>query len=131
MRPVLGALLGVVILLLPSACRRVDRVVDTLRVEWTLTPTAPVVNGDSAVEIVLHHPDGAAVLDAALDLEGHMTHPGMAPVIAPLVAAGDGRYRVDVAFTMSGDWVLFVSGRLDDGRVVRQRIGELVVRSAG
>lgn len=129
-RTVIGALLGVV-LLVPSACRRADGVVDTLRVEWTLTPPAPAVNDASAVDILVHDADGQPVLDANLDLEGHMTHPGMAPVVARLAATGEGRYRAGVTFTMSGDWVLFVNGRLGDGRIVRQRIGELVVRSAG
>jgi len=113
------------------ACREAEGIVDNLRVQWVLTPSAPAVNGASALEIVLHDAEGALVLDADLDLEAHMTHPGMAPVIVPFIVAGEGRYLADVAFTMSGDWVVFVSGRLHDGRVVRQRVADLVVRNVG
>ncbi len=130
-RRVIGALLGVVLLLLPSACRQAESLAGTLRVEWTLTPPVPIVDQASSIAIVIY--DGADVpaLDADLDLEAHMTHPGMAPAVVPLAAAGEGRYHASITFTMTGDWVLMVRGHLRDGRAVRQRIGELIVRSAG
>jgi hypothetical protein len=117
--------------LLGAGCGRAADSAAPLRIEWTMLPATPAVDQPTDVELVLRHPDGAAILDADLDLEGHMTHPGMAPVVADLVAAGDGTYRTRLTFTMAGDWVLLVRGRLADGAAVRREAGRMVVRSGG
>ena len=49
---------------------------------------------------------------ARLRLEGLMSHPGMAPVVAEVVERGDGAYDAPLQFTMAGDWILFVTGQL-------------------
>jgi hypothetical protein len=57
-----------------------------------------------------------------------MSHPGMQPVFADVYEVGRGRYRAPLHFTMAGDWVLLVSGRLPDGRSVERRIEVAGVR---
>jgi hypothetical protein len=65
---------------------------------------------------------------ARLRVEGHMAHPGMAPVLAEARDLGRGRYQADLTFTMAGDWFLIVSGALPDGRRVEHRIDIAGVR---
>jgi hypothetical protein len=60
------------------------------------------------------------VKGASLRLEAHMSHPGMAPVVADLIER-DGIYESRVQLTMAGPWVIVASGELADGRrIVKQ-----------
>ena len=62
------------------------------------------------------------VAGARLRVEGHMTHPGMAPVTADVRETGPGAYEAALSFTMAGDWVLVLDGALDDGRRLRRHL---------
>jgi hypothetical protein len=95
-----------------------------------IVPPSPVVGGDTVIELGVHDAAGKAFSDAALELEAHMTHPGMAPVIEPAVADGQGRYKITLRFTMAGTWILFVKGTLADRRLVDHRLGEVTVLPA-
>ena len=103
-----------------GACRR-PAAADTITVEWSLAPTPPVVGGSTLTLRVL---DAARrpVRGAALKVEGHMSHPGMSPVLASVAERGDGLYEAELQFTMRGDWILLVSGSLSSGAAVRHRI---------
>jgi hypothetical protein len=59
-----------------------------------------------------------------------MSHPGMAPVIAPATETAAGVYRVDLHFDMAGDWILQVTGALRDGRRIDRRIDIPDVRTS-
>jgi hypothetical protein len=109
-----------------AACRP-STPADELTVHWQMVPAAPVVGREVAADVTIQLPNGRPVVAARLNLEGHMSHPGMAPVIAPLTHQGDGRYRAAVTLTMSGGWAMFVSGELADGRAVRQRVADVAV----
>jgi hypothetical protein len=91
---------------------------------WTLSPQ-PASMGPSTLTMMLPAPG------AQLQVEGHMSHPGMAPVVARAEDLGQGRYRAEFTFTMAGDWSLMVSGRLADGRAVEHRIDVAGVRPRG
>jgi hypothetical protein len=119
-----GAVLAVAMMLV-TACRPSSPAAD-LTVQWQLTPAAPVVGREVAADVTIQLPSGRPVLGARLNLEGHMSHPGMAPVIAPMTHVGEGRYRAVITLTMSGDWAMFVSGELADGQAVRQRVADVV-----
>ena len=64
-------------------------------------------------------------------IEGHMTHAGMAPLMAEAVERAPGVYDAAFAFTMQGDWVLLVSVNLPDGTRVERRIDVANVRPSG
>jgi hypothetical protein len=55
---------------------------------------------------------------AQLQIQGFMSHPGMAPLMVTAVEKGDGVYEAPLQFTMAGDWILRVTGQLPDGRKV-------------
>jgi len=128
-----GAGAGAIALLaagLSSGCTRDAAVSPRVDVSWTLSPSAPVV-GPAVLTITLHEPAGDAVKGATVRLEGQMSHPGMAPVLADGHERGPGVYEVPFAFTMPGDWVLLVSAALPGGRRAERRIDVANVRPAG
>jgi hypothetical protein len=105
-----------------AACGRQHAVADDVTVEWTLTPRAPVAGGDTLAEITLRDGARRLVRGATLQIEGHMSHPGMTPLIASAAERDDGVYQIRLRFTMRGDWTLVVSGELPDGRRINHRI---------
>lgn len=97
-----------------AACRTASGVT----VEWRLEPVPPVVGVSHVARVRVLDPGRGEVVGARLRLEAHMTHPGMAPEIADLIEVAGGTYEGQIVFSMSGDWVLVVSGELGDGRRV-------------
>jgi len=81
--------------------------------------------------ITLRDRSQAPVVGAKLRLEGQMSHPGMAPVVAELAERGDGQYEAQMQLTMAGDWILVVSGQLRDGTRIVKQIDLAGVRPAG
>lgn len=63
--------------------------------------------------------DAESVTKATLSLEGHMTHPGMAPVVTAMKEVSPGRYQAPLPLAMTGDWVLVLTGTLADGSRVQ------------
>jgi hypothetical protein len=89
----------------------------------------PVGNGKAVTALTVQVADkaGKAVTNAAVSLEGNMSHAGMSPVEADSVhdgddGASDGQYTVPFAFTMLGDWVVTAYVKLPDGTVNQQDI---------
>jgi hypothetical protein len=89
----------------------------------------PVNGGKDATALTVQVADqtGKAVTDAAVSLEGNMSHAGMSPVESDSVrdgddGASDGQYTVPFAFNMLGDWVVTVYVKLADGTVSQQDI---------
>jgi hypothetical protein len=83
----------------------------------------PANTGVSAIVTVRIWPGlgGPPIPGARLSLEGHMSHPGMAPVVAPMTDRGDGRYQARLPLTMTGEWSLVITGRLPSGsRIVEE-----------
>jgi hypothetical protein len=96
--------------------------------ELTVTPSPPVV-GEANVAIVLAQPDGIAIRDAKLNVEGNMNHAGMKPSLAELKETQPGRYEGKLDFTMGGDWFLLVTAILPDGSRVERRFDVPAVKS--
>lgn len=101
---------------------------DDVRVEWQVTPS-PASVGPATVRFSLVDAAGRPVPGARLSVEGHMTHPGMAPVVAEVHETGRGAYEAALSFTMAGDWILIVEGELSDGRRLRRPLSVPGVRA--
>lgn len=108
--------------MLGAACRRAPSVVNDVRVEWKITPSPPIAGGATLAELMLRDSARRPVRGARLRVEGHMSHPGMAPVMATAAERDDGVYEVRLPLTMRGAWILVVTGELPDGRRINHRI---------
>jgi len=64
---------------------------------------------------------GKPLSGAHINLEGNMSHAGMAPVFADAAEAEPGRYRANMKLTMAGDWVMLVHLTLPDGAKVERQ----------
>jgi hypothetical protein len=103
-----------------GACRGQAAAAADVQVSLSLSPTPPAV-GATTVSVGLAQANGSPIDGAVVEVEGDMTHAGMAPVSAQAVPTGDGRYATrDFQFTMSGDWVLTVRATLPDGRRIER-----------
>jgi YtkA-like len=103
---------------------------DAISITWTLDPSPPVVGTPVVARMTLRDREQKPVIGARLRLEGLMSHPGMAPVVADVVERGDGAYDAPLQFTMAGDWILLVTGQLADGSQLKKRIEIAGVRPA-
>jgi hypothetical protein len=110
-----------------SACGRGSQSDSSLSLAWTLRP-APPIAGPATLTVTVRDRAGEPVSNATLHLEGHMSHAGMAPVLADGAQRTPGVYEVPFSFTMQGDWVLLVSATLPDGRRTERRIDVANVR---
>jgi hypothetical protein len=97
-------------------------------ITWTLSRRTV---GPATLTLTLRDAAGAGVPGATVRVEGHMTHPGMTPILTTAADRAGGVYQADVEFTMAGDWVLLVTAALPDGRRVERRIDVANVRPAG
>ena len=103
------------------------RETNAISLSSALTPSSPVV-GPATLTVTLRNSSGSVVTGAKVRLEGHMSHPGMTPVIADAAERTPGVYVAPFSFTMPGDWVLLVSAALSDGGRVERRIEVANVR---
>ena len=112
---------------LAAACHRTA---GDVTFEWTLSPTPPAVDRPATLSLRLLDRARRPVSGARLRVDAHMSHLGMAPVLAPVTELGEGAYAAALRFTMGGDWILVVSGTLVDGAAVQHRIDVPGVRSS-
>lgn len=115
----LGALAAVAAV--AGACTTEAPSADDVRVEWQVTPS-PAVVGPATLRFSLIAAGSEPLAGGRFRIDGHMTHPGMAPVAAVVRETGPGAYEADLRFTMAGDWVLVLDGTLDDGRRLRRQL---------
>ena len=98
---------------------------------WTLDPAPPAIGRDTVTRITLRDTaTDAPIGGARLQLEGHMSHPGMTPVIASVAERSPGEYEAQLRFSMAGDWVLVLTGELADGGRVTKQLEVVGVRPA-
>jgi hypothetical protein len=116
--------------LLTGGCGRSNRSDQQPHLTWTLSPEHSIV-GPAVLNVQLQQPSGGPISGATVKLEAHMSHAGMAPVLATATESTPGQYTVPFTFTMQGDWVLLVSTVLRDGTHVERRIDVANVRPSG
>ena len=96
-----------------ASCGRAGRAVT---VSWNISPTPPMVGADTTVGLRLHDAEGHPITRAKLQLEAHMSHPGMTPLTAAVIEQSGGAYEARVRLPMAGDWRFVVAGTLAGGR---------------
>ena len=114
-----------------AACARSGGGATDIVTRWRLTDPQPTVDREILAELGLFDRAGHRLPGAMLRVEAHMTHPGMAPVIAQAVDKGNGEYRIPLRFSMAGTWALYLKGSLADHRRIDQPMGEITVRPTG
>jgi len=96
------------------ACRQQGKPPD-LTFAHDISPQPPRV-GKVTITINIKDTSGAPVSGARLNLEGNMSHAGMAPVFAQARETAPGRYQSSMELSMAGDWNVTVHATLSDGR---------------
>jgi hypothetical protein len=111
-----GVLAALAITTLVQACGTLPPAV---KIGWTFDDDAAGRTGDTRITVELRDPAvGRPIRGARLNLEAHMSHPGMAPVVSTLTEGPDGHYAATLPLTMTGEWHLVTSGALADGQRV-------------
>lgn len=100
-------------------------------VSWAIEPAPPVTGTETIAVITLQDEQKQPVRGAKLQLEAHMSHPGMAPVTSGMTERADGTYEGRLQLSMAGDWILVVTGELPDGRRITRQLELSGVRPAG
>lgn len=112
--PIAATLLAASLL---AGCRGGGQPASDFEIDLSVSPTPPAL-GPARLGLTILGPDGEGVAGLTVEVEGTMTHAGMAPVLAEAQEAPGGRYVVATFdFNMAGDWVLIVRARHPDGRV--------------
>jgi hypothetical protein len=104
---------------------------EDVRVQWAIEPAPPVTGAGTVARITLRDARHRPVRGARLQLEAHMSHPGMTPVVAAVRERGNGVYEAHLQFSMAGDWVLVIAGELPDGGRITKSLEINGVRPAG
>jgi hypothetical protein len=119
------------ILAMACAVASCGRAESSIAVSWSLEPAPPASGRETIAQVTLTDAAGQPVPGARLQIEGHMSHPGMAPITTRLTELADGRYEGRVQFSMAGDWILVVTGELADGTRIDRQLEVAGVRPAG
>jgi len=107
------------VLLALASCRHATSP-DGVSITCDVTPK-PVLVGTVTVHVKVK--DGPnSINNAEVELEGDMSHPGMAPAFGNAKGLGSGEYEGPLHLNMPGDWVVLVHVKLPDGRKLEREI---------
>lgn len=104
-----------------SGCRKGADPGGEFAIKESIAPL-PVHAGTETISFELARADGKPETGAHVQLEGDMTHPGMAPVFADATEVAPGSYSAQMNFTMGGDWVVLFHIVLRDGRKLERQM---------
>jgi hypothetical protein len=101
--------------LLAAGCRSSAGKAGGVSVAASIAPQ-PVHTGTETISFQLTDAAHQPVSGAHVQVEGDMSHPGMAPAFADALETAPGNYKAQLSFTMGGDWVVLFHIALSDGR---------------
>lgn len=104
-----------------DGCRRPSDDQCGISIIESITPQ-PVRAQSETVSFRLTNESHEPVAGARVQVEGDMSHPGMAPIFADAVETAPGDYRAPLNFTMGGDWVVLFHITLSDGRKLERQM---------
>jgi hypothetical protein len=90
-------------------------------INLVVSPNPPQV-GLATLALTLSDANGQPISGARIELEGNMSHAGMAPVFSQATEVAPGRYEAPLEFTMSGDWFILAKATLPDGRSLERQL---------
>ena len=102
------------------ACQKIAKPPD-IAVQYEIAPQPPRA-GTTTIDVRLTDKNGVPVGGARVDLEGNMSHAGMAPVNGEAKEIETGKYRGTLQLTMAGDWIVLVLIALPDGQKLQRQI---------
>ncbi len=108
-------------LLFTPGCRKQANDQGDISIEESIAPQ-PVRAGTETITFRLTNRSHQPVAGARVQVEGDMSHPGMAPVFAGAREIAPGDYRAPLNFSMGGDWVILFHINLSDGRKVERQM---------
>lgn len=112
----------IIILVLLAGCRRAGSSdLSDVGVKVTINPNPPAA-GQATVTVALSDANSQPITGAKVELEGNMTHAGMAPTQAQPQEVSPGRYEAPLDFSMAGDWFILVRATLPDGRKLEHQV---------
>jgi hypothetical protein len=118
------ALLAPAALLLLVGCHKASGAADGIKIEADIQPQP-----SASVRLKISDARSKPVTGARIELEGDMSHAGMAPVFGAASEREPGHYQGHLEFTMAGDWVVLLQVTLADGRVLERQVSVKGVRS--
>jgi hypothetical protein len=92
-----------------------------INIDIQVLPNPPQV-GSATISLTFTDPEGQPVTGAEVELEGNMSHAGMAPVFTQATEVAPGQYEAPLEFTMGGDWFILVKATLPDGRTLERSL---------
>jgi hypothetical protein len=86
-----------------------------------LLPAQPSV-GPATLTVTLSGATADTLRRATVGVVGHMTHPGMTPVVASVTRRGPDIFEAALDLHMAGDWQLIATVRFPDSRRFETRV---------
>jgi hypothetical protein len=124
-----GIAFTVAALLVLAGCHQATRAHDGLVIESEFLPR-PVEAGPVILNLKARDAASSrAVTGAQIELEGDMSHPGMAPVFGNAKEGAEGQYSGRLDLPMGGDWVILMHVTLAGGQKIERQIDLKGVRA--
>jgi hypothetical protein len=106
--------------LLTSGCSKSSQSVPVTVIEKHTSPQPPQVGSNTLTFRLIN--GSTPITGAHVELEGDMTHAGMAPVFGSATEVSSGQYQGQLVFTMGGDWVVLMHIALPGGRKLEEQM---------
>ncbi len=108
-------------LLVVAGCRKTANNEGGISIDASIAPQ-PVRAGSETISFVLTDASHQSVAGARVQVEGDMSHPGMAPVFSDAYELAPGNYKAPLELSMGGDWVVLFHITLRDGRKIERQM---------
>jgi hypothetical protein len=123
-----NSLIALAVLLALAGCHQATRQADDLVIESEILPQ-PLEAGAVILNLKARDAASRPVTGALIELEGDMTHPGMAPVFGKATEGVAGYYSGRLDLPMGGDWVILMHVTLAGGQKIERQIDLKGVRA--
>jgi hypothetical protein len=124
----LGITFTLAALLALAGCHPAAPAFDDLVIESEILPQ-PVETGPIILNLTARDVASRRVTGARIELEGDMSHPGMAPVFGRATEGAEGHYSGRLDLPMGGDWVILMHVTLAGGQKIERQIDLKGVRA--